>query len=180
MAYYETYIPNESGELQRVVINAGVGFCLPYYGTEAPPGTLACDGSEISREAYKELFAVLGTKAGAGDGVSTFNLPDFRGRFIRGTGGNAAALGVQQGDAIRNIIGDMEDFLYRGYPQAVGPHANGALYVDLDNEGARYGVSASVTAQTGDLVILDVSRVVPTAAENRPVNVALLWCIIYE
>ena len=87
----------------------GVGFCLPFYGEVAPPGTLACDGSEISREAYKELFDVLGTKAGAGDGVSTFNLPDLRGQFVRGTGGNAAALGVEQGDAIRDIVGTFSD-----------------------------------------------------------------------
>lgn len=37
MAYYATYMPNELGELQKVVINAGVGFVLPYYGETAPP-----------------------------------------------------------------------------------------------------------------------------------------------
>ena len=181
MAYYATYMPDETGELQRVVINAGVGFCLPFYGTEAPPGTLACDGSEISREAYKELFDVLGTKAGAGDGVSTFNLPDLRGMFIRGTGGNAAALGVQQGDAIRNITGAFDDVLYSGYIQALGPHAGGAFFTVTSETGVRYGASGQIQiADTGDNIKIDVSRQVPTANENRPVNVALLWCIIYE
>ncbi len=105
MAYFARYMLDEHGNMRKVVINAGVGFCLPYYGETAPPGTLACDGSEISREAYKELFQVLGTKAGTGDGATTFNLPDLRGMFVRGTGGNAAELGVEQEDAIRNISG---------------------------------------------------------------------------
>ena len=184
MAYYETYIPNESGELQRVVINAGIGFCLPFYGETAPPGTLACDGSEISREAYKELFAVLGTKAGAGDGVSTFNLPDFRGDFIRCVGGNAAALGVEQGDAIREIQGQFWDLAFQ-FLLPVGSmwgSTSGAFFKqDVVNNAAWYVGQEYLTRMTQDDGIgFAASRVVPTAAENRPVNVALLWCIIYE
>lgn len=180
MAYYATYMPDETGALHRVVINAGVGFCLPFYGTEAPPGTLACDGSEISRTAYKELFAVLGTKAGAGNGSTTFNLPDFRGDFIRCVGGNAAALGVQQGDAIRNISGDTggyDSYIYRdadtnGVFCTMGNPAN--MYYCLKTE------TAKESYRNDWKLLFDASRVVPTAAENRPVNVALLWCIIYE
>lgn len=172
MAYYATYKPNELGELQKVVINAGVGFCLPFYGETAPPGTLACDGSEISREAYKELFQVLGTKAGAGDGVSTFNLPDMRGVFVRGTGGNAAELGVEQGDAIRNITGSSHGFVTIG-----GASAGGALYRDNGQSGA---TGQPTTSNYYSVLNFDASLVVPTAIENRPVNVALLWCIIYE
>lgn len=186
MAYYARYEPDETGALQKVVYNCGVGFCLPFYGTEAPPGTLACDGSEISREAYKELFAVLGTKAGAGDGVSTFNLPDFRGNFIRCIGGNAAALGVEQGDAIRNITGS---FFYR---YTSSPNAAWLLFASANGESNAFypqqnglGVSIKSTSINADVegnggILFSASRCVPTSAENRPVNVALLWCIIYE
>lgn len=173
MAYYATYMPNELGELQKVVINAGVGFVLPYYGETAPPGTLACDGSEISRAAYDELFAVLGTKAGAGDGVSTFNLPDLRGDFIRGLGGdNAGELGVEQGDAIKNITGTLSCVS----DGSGSGSASGAFYAQAIIEN-RY-----TQGQNGFNMnwMFDASRVVSTAAENRPVNVALLWCIIYE
>ena len=176
MAYYETYMPNEYGALQKVVINAGVGFVLPYYGETAPPGTLACDGSEISRAAYDELFQVLGTKAGAGDGSTTFNLPDFRGDFIRGLGGdNAGDLGVEQGDAIRNFVGrigivyDMMFSVVTGAFSPVDPLGTGKMYTT--------STSADYIAAGADL---NPSLVVPTAPENRPVNVALLWCIIYE
>lgn len=177
MAYYATYMPDETGELQKVVINAGVGFVLPYYGETAPPGTLACDGSEISREAYKELFQVLGTKAGAGDGSTTFNLPDLRGQFVRGTGGNAAALGVQQGDAIREIagvIGGYNSWLFNNTCRGCFEPGSisGQKRVNAYEENPTYANSAFAR--------FIASLVVPTAAENRPVNVALLWCIIYE
>lgn len=189
MAYYATYMPNELGELQKVVINAGVGFVLPYYGETAPPGTLACDGSEISREAYKELFQVLGTKAGAGNGSTTFNLPDFRGDFIRCVGGNAAELGVEQGDAIRNITGNTNlrplDTPESALPRNIfSPGTFGCLSVSDTFAGfGTYVASASSPqnpAHNGQYMDFDASRIVPTAAENRPVNVALLWCIIYE
>ena len=177
MAYYARYEPDETGVLQKVVYNCGIGFCLPFYGETAPPGTLACDGSEISREAYKELFAVLGTKAGAGDGVSTFNLPDMRGVFVRGTGGNAAALGVQQGDAIRDIsgrLGGYNSWLYDDSCYGCFQHADFSepKRVNSYEENPTYANSAYAR--------FEASYVVPTAAENRPVNVALLWCIIYE
>ena len=180
MAYYATYMPNELGELQKVVINAGVGFVLPYYGETAPPGTLACDGSEISREAYDELFQVLGTKAGAGDGVSTFNLPDLRGQFVRGMGGNAAALGVKQGDAIRNISGSFGFYSYLGAWLPVA-EANGAFAKGPIAQSPSYTLSNGDEHNDRSVAVqLSIDNVVPTAAENRPINVALLWCIIYE
>lgn len=177
MAYYATYMPNELGELQKVVINAGVGFVLPFYGETAPPGTLACDGSEISRAAYDELFAVLGTKAGAGDGSTTFNLPDLRGQFVRGTGGNAAALGAEQSDAIRNITGVLGGYNSWVFNNSCnGCFAPGSFpspnRVNSYEENPNYANSA--------YAYFDASRVVSTAAEVRPTNVALLWCIIYE
>ena len=181
MAYYATYMPNELGELQKVVINAGVGFCLPFYGETAPPGTLACDGSEISREAYKELFAVLGTKAGAGNGSTTFNLPDFRGCFIRGTGGNAAALGVEQGDAIREVSGNLGVRSGDNGSTLLTVSESGPFYNQGRSEGSgatSWIVSSTLSPPLG--IGFRISNVVPTAAENRPLNVALLWCIIYE
>ena len=182
MAYYATYMPNELGELQKVVINAGVGFVLPYYGETAPSGTLACDGSEISRATYDELFQVLGTKAGAGDGSTTFNLPDLRGLFLRGLNGtNAAELGVEQGDAIRNIIGSSEVRPLNSSASIWGDIHGALLYQRGAGDDMASTLIESVSAQKQtDIWSFDASRVVPTAAENRPVNVALLWCIIYE
>lgn len=56
------------------------GVVNPFAGTVAPPGWLLCYGQAVSRSIYSGLFAVIGTTYGAGDGSSTFNVPDFRGR----------------------------------------------------------------------------------------------------
>lgn len=52
---------------------------------------LLCDGSAVSRTTYADLFTLLGENFGAGDGSTTFNLPDYRGKFLRGLGGDSAA-----------------------------------------------------------------------------------------
>lgn len=65
---------------------------IQYAGSAAPDGWLFCDGSAVSRDTYADLFAVIGTTYGAGNGTTTFNLPDMRGRNVIGTGqGNGLA-----------------------------------------------------------------------------------------
>ena len=61
----------------------------------APSGYLICNGAAVSRTTYAALFAVIGTTFGAGDGSSTFNLPDYRDRMPIGAGTtyNAASTG---------------------------------------------------------------------------------------
>lgn len=65
---------------------APIGTILNYGGTTAPTGWLLCTGQAVSRTAYPQLFAVLGTTYGAGDGSSTFNLPNLQNRFPLGPG----------------------------------------------------------------------------------------------
>ena len=60
-------------------------------GAAAPSGYLLCDGSAVSRATYADLFAVCGTAFGAGNGTTTFNLPDLRGRVPLGAGTGDAA-----------------------------------------------------------------------------------------
>lgn len=62
------------------------GAILPYGGASAPSGFVLCDGSAISRTAYAALFAILGTAYGAGNGSTTFNVPDLKGRSPLGSG----------------------------------------------------------------------------------------------
>ena len=57
---------------------------MPYAGSSAPTGYLLCDGAAISRSTYSTLFGLLATTYGSGDGSSTFNIPDLRGRVIAG------------------------------------------------------------------------------------------------
>lgn len=69
------------------------GVVLPFAGSVAPGGWLLCYGQAISRTTYADLFATLGTTYGAGDGSTTFNVPDMRGRVAAGKDdmGGAAA-----------------------------------------------------------------------------------------
>ncbi|EJF95609.1 hypothetical protein MEE_00846 [Bartonella elizabethae F9251 = ATCC 49927] len=60
------------------------GFIGPFAMERLPEGWLVCDGRAYLRSSYRALFEAIGTTWGAGDGVSTFNVPDFRGMFLRG------------------------------------------------------------------------------------------------
>lgn len=60
------------------------GVIAPFAGSAAPSGWLLCDGAAVSRTTYSALFAVLGTKYGSGDGSTTFNVPNLRGRVPAG------------------------------------------------------------------------------------------------
>jgi microcystin-dependent protein len=75
-----TAIANGGGP--PVLIPAGV--IHQYAGSSAPSGYLLCDGSNISRSVYANLFSAIGTSYGSGDGSTTFGLPDFRGRVPAG------------------------------------------------------------------------------------------------
>ena len=65
-----------------------VAFAGPV-GSVPPPGWLFCDGRAVSMSTYATLFSAIGSVHGSGDGLTTFNLPDYRGRFLRGTDHNS-------------------------------------------------------------------------------------------
>lgn len=74
------------------------GIVMSFAGATAPEGWLLCDGSAVSRSSYSALFSAIGTTYGAGDGSTTFNLPDLTGRVVIGVSGSHA-LGSTGGEA---------------------------------------------------------------------------------
>ncbi len=79
-----------SGALQRQLETlVPPGTVIAFAGDTPPEGWLPCDGSSVSRADYPALFAAIGTTHGEGEQVSSFRLPDFRGRFLRGVDGGA-------------------------------------------------------------------------------------------
>jgi len=68
-------------------VGVPAGAILDFGGTSIPTGFLGCDGSAVSRVTYAALFSAIGTTWGAGDGSTTFNVPDFRRRTAVGSGG---------------------------------------------------------------------------------------------
>lgn len=85
------------------------GFVIAFSASSTTPsGYLLCNGAAVSRTTYAALFAVIGTTYGAGDGSTTFNLPDLVGRVIQGTGGDP--LYVEAG--LPNITGGAGNLLW--------------------------------------------------------------------
>ena len=86
----DTYSITEMADAIRSIVGGGggdfvpVGVMVPYTSEKPPQDWLICDGSAISRTEYSELFAVIGTKYGAGDGSTTFNLPNKKGKVSVG------------------------------------------------------------------------------------------------
>lgn len=97
---------------EKVVTQADltpVGVILPYGGSSAPSGWLLCNGSAVSRTTYANLFAVIGTSFGAGNGSTTFNLPDMREAVPKGAGLTGKTVGAHvdsDGLAVGEFIDD--------------------------------------------------------------------------
>jgi microcystin-dependent protein len=74
--------------LQDIVNRSEVGAIKPWTKATAPAGYLLCDGSAVSRSTYAELFAVIASTYGGGDGSTTFNVPQLQGKMPQGYDGN--------------------------------------------------------------------------------------------
>ena len=161
-----------------------VGEVAFFARTTPPSGWLKANGAAVSRTTYAALFAAIGTTFGAGDGRTTFNLPDLRGEFLRGLddGRNidrGRRLGTAQGDAIRNITGKLDGSAMGSGNQVlegkmIASGAIGTTYQQRQWSGDQGGWGEQSVSFD-----FDASRVVPVANENRPRNVALLACIKY-
>ena len=158
---------------------------VAFFARSTPPsGWLKANGAAVSRTTYAELFAAIGTTFGAGDGRTTFNLPDLRGEFLRclDDGRNidrGRRLGTAQGDAIRNITGKLDGSAMGSGNQVlegkmIASGAIGTTYQQRQWSGDQGGWGEQSVSFD-----FDASRVVPVANENRPRNVALLACIKY-
>lgn len=147
-------------------------------GQNIPNWLLIGNGAAVSRTAYSGLFAEIGTTFGAGDGSTTFNLPDFRGAFLRGFGGNSAAFGQIQADAIKqhnhpasaSWAGDHSHIIPGANWQSPAFLGGGhSVYVSRD-------VGNSTTSTAGghshSITIGNTGGV-----ETRPLNMALHFCI---
>ncbi len=83
--------------LQEIVNRSEVGVIRPWSKATAPDGYLLCNGAAVSRTTYADLFGVLSTTYGAGDGSSTFNVPNLQGKLPQGYDGNTYNLAATGG-----------------------------------------------------------------------------------
>ncbi|QQE12269.1 tail fiber protein [Planctomycetota bacterium] len=156
------------------------GMVVPYASETAPDGYLFCDGSEVSRTEYADLYAVIGTRFGDGNGTTTFNIPDLRGMFVRGWDNGAgndpdAASRVSSGSngAAGDVVGSKQEDELKEH-QHVVPWGHQREY---EYPWGHYGSN-----QVGDGDKLDSDNEWPNTspvggAETRPANIAMAYII---
>ena len=153
-------------------ISAGYGLVpsgaiLGFAMSAVPSGWLECDGSAVSRTTYAALFSAISTMYGVGDGSTTFNLPDYRGEFLRGYdhGRGAdpdAATRTNRGDGTTgNNIGTKQIDAFKAHTHTYNAFSGGALSAAAD------GSSGSGTNSTSSV----------GGTETRPRNVYVMYCI---
>lgn len=116
------------------------------WGTNTPPANwLIADGSAVSRSLYSSLFAVIGTQYGAGDGTTTFNLPDLRGRVPVGrNGGTFGTLGATGGAETHTLT----EAQIPPHTHSWSSQSTNDVNDFLGGSSASYGISASYNSST--------------------------------
>lgn len=137
------------------------GMMMPYAGTAAPDGWLFATGAEVSRSTYSRLFAAIGTTFGVGNGTTTFNLPDMRGRVAAckdnlggsaasrlttgGSGVDGSTLGASGGVQSQTLAGTITG------TQSIAHTHNFAHYhawMNRPSDGLYYSVKTPTTSRT--------------------------------
>lgn len=135
-----------------------VGTISPYAGTSAPANWLLCDGAAVSRATYAALFDVTGTAYGVGDGSTTFNVPDLRGRVVAGKdnmGGTTASRLTAAGSGITGTTlgnaGGTETHTLTEAQLAVHTHIQNAhTHTSNAGEGSGSGATRDTAYGGGD------------------------------
>lgn len=164
-----------------------IGSIIPYGGATAPNGWLICQGQAISRTTYTELFAIIGTTFGSGNGSTTFNIPDLRNKAAMGAG-TTGSLGASQLAQLPNITGQINNksgtFGVMGFSSGTGSftgalkgsEAKGAVYTGQQNTSACKVVSLDAS-NSGASTDINGNNVYVNNGETRPANIRLNFII---
>ncbi|EBF2512473.1 phage tail protein [Escherichia coli] len=157
-----------------------VGVPVPWPSATPPTGWLKCNGAAFSAEEYPELAKAYPTN----------KLPDLRGEFIRGWDDGRGmdtgrAILSAQGDAIRNIYGEFKTVNTENYSiwESVGSFKGAVVPLNPSTNNSYFSLIRSMVTERTDGVVypkvigLDASRIVPTANENRPRNIAFNYIV---
>ncbi|NNQ16098.1 phage tail protein [Escherichia coli] len=157
-----------------------VGVPVPWPSATPPTGWLKCNGAAFSAEEYPELAKAYPTN----------KLPDLRGEFIRGWDDGRGmdtgrAILSAQGDAIRNIYGEFKTVNTENYSiwESVGSFKGAVVPLNHSTNNSYFSLIRSMVTERTDgavypkVIGLDASRIVPTANENRPRNIAFNYIV---
>ncbi|EAN0503732.1 phage tail protein [Escherichia coli] len=157
-----------------------VGVPVPWPLETPPTGWLKCNGAAFSSEKYPKLAKAYPTN----------KLPDLRGEFIRGwDDGRGVDAGrtilSAQGDAIRNIYGEFKTVNTENYSiwESVGSFKGAVVPLNPSTNNSYFSLIRSMVTERTDgavypkVISLDASKIVPTANENRPRNIAFNYIV---
>nr|DAJ43570.1 MAG TPA: tail fiber protein [Bacteriophage sp.] len=182
LVYIRAYGSWDGGEWYLWQSTPAIGTILPFAGSNAiPNGYLVCDGAAISRTTYALLFDVIGTTYGDGDGSTTFNLPNLKGRYIEGQ--NEAQTGTVWEAGLPNITGGLCSQMFSNKNDITEglkdnlDHWSGALnthvwssdtsYVSMSSGGNHYGGQARFDASKSNPIYGKATTVQPPAVTMR-------------
>lgn len=173
---------------------APTGTVIAFAGESAPAGYLECNGSAVNRTTYSALFAVIGTMYGPGNGTTTFNVPDYRGRLLRGWDHGAGidpdrASRTDRGDGTTgDNVGTRQADAYKSHNHtaststSVSLSANYAWHSPSSSgyDGGNYPTNpgydiAANTASASSSTTVNASG----GNETRPININVMYCIKY-
>lgn len=141
-----------------------VGSVKAWPSSTTPTNYLLCNGAAVSRTTYAHLFAKIGTTHGQGDGSTTFNLPNYQGRFLRGvdnTAGNdpdkASRTAMGTGGNTGNAVGSVQGHAFQSHNHSIPSSSTNAA---PGNNVSSTGGAVNQTSVTG----------VGGGNETRPIN----------
>lgn len=152
----------------KLVIAVPVGTGIDFYADSPPTGFLVRNGAAVSRTTYAALFAVIGTKYGAGDGSTTFNLPNSIGVFSQGD----SVAGTTKSAGLPNITGNFK------IGHAYGASASGA-FTKATNELSNVDYSKENYAFTIYFNANNCSSIYGASTTVQPPALTALPCIKY-
>jgi microcystin-dependent protein len=172
-----------------------VGEIMTFAGETVPDQFMACDGSAISRATYTELFEAIGVTHGVGNGITTFNLPDYRGRFLRGANGAGTLdpddlfrTAMNTGGNTGNAVGSIQDDAFQGHWHNIGGGFSNTDGANPPSNTIQATVGGTNTNATASLIskqnvrepITDgVNDTPKTSSETRPKNAYVNYLIRY-
>lgn len=183
---------DENGQSSSSFVGRAIGDIIPHFGTTPPPGTLVCDGSEISRETYHELYEEIGALCGPGDGSTTFELPDLRDVWLVWAGTQRSA-GTEVAEGLPEIIGSLifrdnnvtrSETTFKG--NVTAPTGNGVFNSNnnpsngFENMLMLQNTPESPSATEISFAASRSSSIYGSSAHVTPASVAVLPCIVYE
>ena len=134
------------------------GAVMPFAMNSVPSGWLEADGTAVSRSTYAALFAAISTLYGVGDGSTTFNLPDLRGYFVRGSG--------------TNVDGTVSGTFAAKQADELKSHTHTYTFKSTTGGSSAGGDPNSITNTS-------VNTGATGGTETRPKNIAMLYCVKY-